>query len=144
MAASSELPLEAEGLGVAAVAPGWRSMIGRLVADRTALAGLIILTVVFTVAVAAPLIAPYDPNAQNVLHQFKGPSVHHLLGTDEFGRDEFSRIVFGARISVLTSLAIGVSILAIGVIVGTVSGLAGGLVDGLILRVVDVMLAFPN
>ncbi len=144
MVAKSALTAEAERLPLAAALGEKHALARRLVADRTALAGLVIIAVVLVVAVAAPLLAPHDPNAQDVLNQFKPPSAHHLLGTDEFGRDELSRIIFGARISVLTSLAVGAAILAIGVLVGTVSGLAGGLLDGAIMRTVDVLLAFPS
>jgi peptide/nickel transport system permease protein len=144
MAAKSALTAEAERLPLARALAGRRALGRLLIADRTALAGLLIVAIVLAVAVAAPLLAPHDPNAQDVLNQFKPPSAQHLLGTDQFGRDELSRIIIGARISVLTSLAVGAAILVIGVVVGTVSGLAGGLLDGAIMRVVDVLLAFPS
>lgn len=143
MAATSSLAAELEPIE-RPEALGRRVLIRELLADRTALVGLIIVAVMLSLALAAPLIAPYDPNAQDVYNQFNSPSLHHLLGTDQFGRDEFSRILFGARVSLLTSAAVGVAILAIGVLVGTVSGLAGGVIDGLIMRVVDVLLAFPS
>jgi peptide/nickel transport system permease protein len=144
MPAGSALTAEAETMTIAA-SPVERPALRRMVvANRTALAGLIIVGLVLFVAVAAPLLAPQDPNAQNILNQFQSPSAHHLLGTDEFGRDELSRIVYGARVSVLTSVAIGIAILAIGVLVGIVSGLIGGLVDGAIMRFVDILLAFPS
>jgi peptide/nickel transport system permease protein len=144
MAAKSALTAEAERLPPARALAGRRALGRLLIADRTALAGLLIVAIVLTVAVAAPLLAPHDPNAQDVLNQFKPPSAQHLLGTDQFGRDELSRIIIGARISVLTSLAVGAAILVIGIVVGTVSGLAGGLLDGAIMRMVDVLLAFPS
>src|SRR6516164_1808119 len=144
MADRSALRAKAERLPRAAALVEEDTLWRRLVADRTALAGLLIVAIVLAVAVAAPLLAPHDPNAQDVLNQFKPPSAQHLLGTDQFGRDELSRIIIGARISVLTSLAVGAAILVIGVVVGTVSGLAGGLLDGAIMRVVDVLLAFPS
>jgi peptide/nickel transport system permease protein len=144
MPASSVLTAEAERLRLAPVLAQTPALRRLILSNRTALVGLIIVGVVLLVALAGPLLAPYDPNAQNVLAQFKGPSVHHLLGTDQFGRDELSRIIFGARASVLTSLAVGAAALAIGVLVGVVSGLAGGLIDGAIMRAVDVLLAFPS
>ena len=116
----------------------------QLVRDRTALAGLIIVVLVIFVAVAAPLLAPQDPNAQNVVNRLQSPSWAHPLGTDNLGRDELSRIIVGARTSVLTTLAVGAAILLIGIVVGLVSGLAGGRLDGLVMRVVDVLLAFPS
>lgn len=144
MAAKSSLTAEAERLPVAAALRERNTLWRRLAADRTATAGLFLVAMILLVAVAAPLLAPHDPNAQDVLNQFRPPSARNLLGTDEFGRDELSRIIVGARISVLTTLAVGAAILAIGVLVGTVSGLAGGLLDGTIMRVVDVLLAFPS
>lgn len=144
MAAKSVLAAEAERLPLASALRQRNALWRRLVADRTALTGLLIVAIVLVAAVAAPLLAPQDPNAQDVLNQFKPPSAHHLLGTDQFGRDELSRIISGTRISVLTSLAVGVAILTIGVVVGTASGLAGGGADTVIMRVVDVLLAFPS
>jgi peptide/nickel transport system permease protein len=143
MAATSSLAAELEPLDHAEVM-GKRALARELVANRTALVGLIILVVVFALALLAPVIAPYDPNAQDVYNQFKGPSLHHLLGTDQLGRDEFSRILFGARVSLFTTAGVGVAILVIGVLVGTISGFVGGFLDGLIMRVVDVLLAFPS
>ncbi|MDQ6806606.1 MAG: ABC transporter permease subunit [Actinomycetota bacterium] len=144
MAASSALTAEAERLPPAAAlveSPPLRRLV---LSNGTALIGLIIIAVILGVALAAPLLAPFDPDAQDVLNQFKPPSAHHLLGTDQFGRDELSRIIFGARASVLISVAVGAASLAIGVLVGTVSGLAGGVIDGAIMRGVDVVLAFPS
>ncbi|HWF25138.1 MAG TPA: ABC transporter permease subunit [Solirubrobacteraceae bacterium] len=142
--ASTALTAEAERLPTVDALVDRPALRRLVVSDRTALIGLLIIVVAILVAVAAPLVAPSDPNAQNILAQFQSPSVHHLLGTDQFGRDELSRIIFGARVSVLTSLAVGAAILPIGVLVGTVSGLAGGVVDGAIMRAVDVVLAFPS
>ena len=120
------------------------SLLRQIARDRTALLGLVILAVMLAVAAAAPLLAPHDPDAQDVLHRYASPSAAHLLGTDNLGRDELSRIMFGARISLLTALAVGATILVIGIVVGTLAGLAGGVVDGLLMRIVDVLLAFPS
>ncbi len=144
MAATSELAAEAQHLGPAALTGDRPPLARQLVADRTALVGLVIVLVAVTAALAAPLLAGQDPNAQDVIHRLQSPSSHHLLGTDNLGRDELSRILHGARVSLLTTLAVGAGILLIGVVVGTLSGLAGGLVDGLIMRMVDVLLAFPG
>jgi peptide/nickel transport system permease protein len=144
MADRSALRAKAERLPRAAALVEEDTLWRRLVADRTALAGLLIVAMVLIVAVGAPLLAPHDPNAQDVLNQFRPPSARNLLGTDEFGRDELSRIIVGTRISVLTTLAVGIAILVIGLLVGTISGLVGGLLDGTIMRGVDVLLAFPS
>jgi peptide/nickel transport system permease protein len=143
MAVAPDLVAEAERMTPALLAG--RPRLGRqLIADRTALAGLVIVAVVVVVALAAPLLAPHDPAAQDVINRLQAPSVSHPLGTDQLGRDELSRILYGARASVLVALAVGAAILLIGIVVGMVSGLAGGLVDGLIMRTVDVLLAFPS
>ncbi|HWC25888.1 MAG TPA: ABC transporter permease subunit [Solirubrobacteraceae bacterium] len=119
------------------------SLLRRLVRDRTAAVGLLILAVLVVAALAAPLLTPYDPDVQNTSERFASPSLAHPLGTDHLGRDELTRVLYGARVSLLTTLAIGTTILLIGTVVGLVSGFLGGLVDGLIMRVVDVLLAFP-
>ncbi len=143
-AAASDLATEAQRLAPEALAVGRTGLARQLIADRTALVGLLIVSSVVAVALAAPLLAPHDPNAQDVLHRLRPPGSGHLLGTDNLGRDELSRLLYGARVSLFTTLGVGAAILAIGVVVGTLSGLAGGLVDGLIMRVVDVLLAFPS
>jgi peptide/nickel transport system permease protein len=120
-----------------------RSLVRELVRDRTALAGLVILVVMFALALAAPVLAPYDPDVQDVANRYAPPSGEHLLGTDNLGRDELSRILFAGRISLLTALAVGAATLALGIAIGTFAGFAGGVVDGLVMRVVDVLNAFP-
>jgi ABC-type dipeptide/oligopeptide/nickel transport system permease subunit len=121
-----------------------RSLIRELARDKTAVAGLIILIVMFGSAVAAPWIAPHDPRDQDVVNRYARPSTDHLLGTDNLGRDELSRLLHGARVSLFTALAVGVAILVIGIGVGLIAGFAGGFIDGVLMRIVDVLLAFPS
>ncbi|MBW3557267.1 MAG: ABC transporter permease [Actinobacteria bacterium] len=121
-----------------------RSLVHQLVRDRTALMGLMILAVLGGLALLAPLVAPHDPAAQDVLDRYAAPSLEHPLGTDQLGRDELSRLLYGGRTSLLTSIALGAGILVIGLAVGTASGFAGGIIDGAVMRVIDVLLAFPN
>ena len=107
------------------------------------LGGGLILFVVF-VALAAPLIAPYDPLALDVSNRLSPPSLKHFFGTDETGRDVFSRVLYGARISLRVGV-IAVSIaVTIGAILGMVAGFYGGIPDMLIMRFVDILLAFPG
>ncbi|MPZ65787.1 MAG: ABC transporter permease subunit [Pseudonocardiaceae bacterium] len=120
------------------------SLLRQLLGDRTALLGLLILVVLGLLALLAPWLSPHDPIAQDVLNRFAPPSAAHPLGTDHLGRDELSRLLHGGRTSLLTAVALGTAILLIGTAVGLVSGFAGGKVDGLIMRVIDVLLAFPN
>jgi peptide/nickel transport system permease protein len=144
MEATTDLGPEAQRLAPGPIAVGRRGLARQLVADRTALAGLVIVAVVVVVALAAPVLAPQDPTAQDVTNRLQGPSSAHLLGTDNLGRDELSRLLYGARVSLLTALAVGTGILLMGLLVGTVAGMAGGFVDGLLMRIVDVLLAFPS
>jgi peptide/nickel transport system permease protein len=124
--------------------PARPSLMRQLARDRTALIGLVILVTMAAVTVLGPILVPSDPDAQDVAHRFAAPSAAHPLGTDNLGRDELTRILYGGRVSLLTALAVGALVIAIGVAVGAVSGFAGGLVDGVIMRIVDVVLAFPS
>ena len=118
----------------------WR----RFTKNRLAVAGLVIIVMFALIAILAPVIAPYKPDATNFATAFRPPSAQHWLGTDELGRDLLSRVIYGARGSLLS----GILIVAIGVIVGVpvglFSGYYGGLVDDVMMRVVDAALAFPG
>jgi len=105
--------------------------------------GLSIVVFFIIVAVFAPLISPFDPTAIHFNKIFAAPSSTHFFGTDELGRDVFSRVVYGTRISLFVGfVAVGISV-AIGTILGLVSGYFGGWVDTIIMRFVDIMLSFP-
>jgi peptide/nickel transport system permease protein len=111
---------------------------------RAALAGLAILAVIGTIALAAPWIAPHDPIKVNPAEALQGPSLAHPFGTDQYGRDILSRAMVGARLSLLTGLGAVAVALAAGVALGLVSGVAGGWTDLLFMRLVDIMMAFPS
>ncbi|MGH2918603.1 MAG: ABC transporter permease [Solirubrobacteraceae bacterium] len=144
MEATTELTPEAQRLAPGPVVVGRIGLARQLVSDRTALAGLVIVTIVVVAALAAPLLAPHDPNAVDVANRLQPSGSEHLLGTDNLGRDEFSRLLYGARVSLFTTLAVGTAILLIGLVYGTLSGMAGGFVDGVLMRIVDLLLAFPS
>ena len=127
---------------------GWRPQRGlllrRLARDRAAITGLIVLTTFVLVAAAAPVLAPYDPtdvDARAILAPTDGD---HLLGTDNLGRDVLSRLIHGARWTLGTAFIAAVLIVAIGVTVGLIAGFFGGLIDDVLMRIVDVLLAFPS
>jgi peptide/nickel transport system permease protein len=121
----------------------WRRAVRRLVKRRGAMVGAVVVLFFVVVAVAAPLIAPYDPVATSWSAVRKPPSFEHWFGTDEIGRDVLSRVIFGARASLLAGVA-SVSIsLACGVPIGLVSGYVGGFLDGLLMRITDALLACP-
>ncbi len=113
--------------------------------NKMAVAGLILLIILFIIAVTAPLIVPYDKVVeQNIKQRFLKPSGEHLFGTDEYGRDMFARIIWGARYSL--SLGVGSIIISLifGALVGAVSGYYGGKIDSVIMRLMDVLLAIPQ
>ncbi len=109
-----------------------------------AVIGFIIIAGILLLALIAPLIAPYDPDAINVKAILLSPTSNHLMGTDGLGRDVFSRMLFGARISLMVGfVAVGIATI-IGIILGAIAGFYRGWVDTLIMRTVDVMLSIPT
>jgi peptide/nickel transport system permease protein len=106
--------------------------------------GFFILGILITVAIFAPLIAPYDPSAQMLNDTLKAPSLAHLAGTDEFGRDIFSRLVYGTRITIQTVLSVSLIVGPIGLIIGVVAGFFGGRTDAILMRATDIVLSFPS
>lgn len=121
-----------------------QSVFKKALSNPLALAGFVIILLVFLLAMLAPLIAPYDPNDINVKAILLGPSLQHWMGTDGLGRDVLSRMLYGGRISLLVGLvAVGIST-AIGIILGAISGFYRGWVDTVIMRLVDVMLSIPS
>ena len=121
-----------------------RIRVGQLRHDPSAVLGLVIVVGLLVLAVVAPWLPGPGPNEQDVVNRYASPSWDHPLGTDNLGRDELARILHGTRTSMLVSVAVGVVVLVIGVAIGTVSGLVGGFVDGIVMRLVDVLLAFPS
>lgn len=119
-------------------------MLRRMLETRLVGTGLLISAIVLVCALAAPLLAPYDPNEQDYLAITDPPSTAHLLGTDDLGRDLLSRIIYGSRVSLEVGLiAVAIAVVC-GVTLGMVGGYAGGLLDDLIMRFVDAVQAFPN
>lgn len=112
--------------------------------NRLAYAGGIIVLLLFLVAVFAPLISPYSPNDIDRRQILEPPSTRHLMGTDDLGRDVFSRMLWGARISLAVGfVAVGISTL-IGMVLGALSGFYGGWTDRIIMRFIDIMLSIPT
>ncbi len=116
----------------------------RITKHHLALAGLVILVPMFLCAVLAPLISPHDPVEPDLKNILAGPTWSHPFGTDTLGRDVFSRVIHGSRISLLVGfVAVGIATI-IGVMIGAVSGYLGGIVDDLAMRFVDLMMCFPT
>ncbi len=111
--------------------------------NRTLVAGLVLLGGFVFAALAAPVIAPYDPIFQDAAARLQPPSWAHPFGTDNFGRDILSRLIFGARVDLQMAL-IGVFFpLVIGTVIGAIAGYLGGIVDAVLMRLIDIILAFP-
>lgn len=116
----------------------------RLARNRFAVAGAAVVLLMLAVALLAPVIVHYSPNEINAWAVLEPPSLKHWFGTDDLGRDVFSRIIYGARISLLVGfVAAGIAVL-IGTILGVVSGFYGGWIDNILMRVVDIMFCFPT
>jgi peptide/nickel transport system permease protein len=147
-ALSSSLAPTAEGAAVARRPPGATGLttvaLRRLVRDRSALVGLAILALLALAALFAPAIAPYSPVEPHYEMALRGPGRGFLLGTDGLGRDELSRLLFGARLSLASVTLAAAEITLLGVTIGLLSGYYGGIVDGAIQRVIDVLLAVPS
>lgn len=116
----------------------------RFVRNRLALVGLGIVLLVIIVAALASVVAPYDPIAHNYDELLLAPSVNHLMGTDDLGRDLFSRVIFGTRYALLIGVAVVMLELLIGASLGFIAGYFGGKIDSLIMRLVDTVLAIPT
>ena len=109
-----------------------------------AMAGLVVALSLIALSLAAPLLATHDPGAQDLGDRLARPSAAHWFGTDELGRDVYSRLLFGGRITLGMVVAVVLLVAPLGLAVGCVAGYAGGLWDGLLMRVTDVFLAFPR
>lgn len=120
------------------------SILRRLFRDPLAVTGLVIVAVFILAALFAPLLAPHDPAAVDATQRLLSSSWEHPFGTDELGRDTFSRILYGARWSLGTAAVATTIVIFIGVAVGTLAGYYGGRLDAVLMRAVDVLLAFPS
>lgn len=124
--------------------PPWLEFMRRLARSKGALAGLVILILLIVVALLAPLISPFDPIKIDTSHYLYSPGSPYFFGTDQYGRDVFSRVLYGSRISLVIGLiSVGIASV-IGVTVGLISGYYAGWVDSVLMRVIDIMLAFPG
>ena len=141
---------ELESAEIALEAPSglWSEAWRRLIRNPGAILGGFLVSVFVVTAIFAPLIAPYSPKAQNLSllreGQAVGPTSGHWFGIDTLGRDEFSRIVYGARFSLLIGIVAVTIGLSVGMLLGSIAGYAGGFIDSVIMRAMDVMLAIPQ
>jgi peptide/nickel transport system permease protein/dipeptide transport system permease protein len=142
-------PVPAQAADLQAHSP-WREMLTRMRRNKTAVAGSVIVASFLVMALFAPLLAPHDPLEQSLYSKLKPPfwaergTIEYFLGTDDFGRDLLSRIVYGARISmVIGVVAVSIS-LFFGTVAGAIAGYYRGRIDNVIMRFMDLLLAFPS
>lgn len=121
---------------------GWEALV-RLFRNRAAALSLVYLVLLVVASALAPLIAPYDPLTADFGSIRQAPSAAHWFGTDEIGRDVFTRVLYGARVSIFVGLSVQAAATLLGVALGLIAGYVGGIADMLIMRVVDVMYALP-
>lgn len=121
-----------------------RALIRVFNVNKTSWVGLAILLAVIVIAVFAPLFTAHDPLAQDVTHQLSGPSVEHIFGTDEYGRDTWARLIYGARVSLAIGIASTVIAMLVGSAIGLLAGWYGGRFDAVMMQIMDVLLAFPS
>lgn len=116
----------------------------RLMKNRSAMFGLALVLIMILLSVLAPLIAPYDPNKTYAKEAFQSPSLKHLMGTDNLGRDQFSRLLYGGRYSLGLGFTASILAAVFGILLGCLAGFFGGWVDNLIMRSMDVIQAIPG
>lgn len=116
----------------------------KLIKNKFAVIGLTIILLLIIVALFAPVISSYTPSQQNLFERLQAPSFHHIFGTDDLGRDVFTRMIFGARISLAVGFISVFIILVIGTLLGIISGYYGGKIDYIIMRFTDIVLCFPT
>jgi peptide/nickel transport system permease protein len=121
----------------------WRALVRLFNANKTSWVGLVVFVAIVLVALAAPLLTTHDPIAQDVAQQLTGPSAQHIFGTDEYGRDTWARLIYGARVSLLIGLASTAIAMIVGSAIGLLAGWYGGKLDAVVMQIMDALLAFP-
>ncbi len=123
---------------------GGPSFVRRVLRSPSAAAGSAVVLLILAFALLAPLIAPYDPNLQETANRLMPPSALHWLGTDAFGRDILSRMIYGARPTLLLVLVVVLLMAPLGILVGTFAGFFGGITERLLMRITDIVMSFPR
>lgn len=116
----------------------------KMLANKLSIAGLIIFIVIFFICFAAPLITSYSSTKIDLRSILQAPSTKHILGTDKIGRDIFARILYGGRISIAVGLGSALIATLFGVSLGTIAGYKGGLTDGIVMKISEILMAFPQ
>jgi peptide/nickel transport system permease protein len=124
--------------------PSWRRALGKARSNPTTMAGAVICVLILLAALLAPWLSPLDPSEQDIISRLAPPGGDFLLGTDQFGRDILSRLLWGARISLTVSLGAIAAAMVVGGTIGMVSGYVGGRFDLITMQAMDVLLSFPS
>jgi peptide/nickel transport system permease protein len=122
----------------------WQQIARAFNANATSWVGLVLFAVIVAIALLAPVISPYDPLDQDIISRLADPSSEHWFGTDSYGRDILSRLIWGARLSLVISTVSILAAMVIGGIIGIVSGYVGGRFDMVVMQAMDVLLSFPS
>ncbi|MDF2678025.1 MAG: hypothetical protein K0Q97_2362, partial [Bacillota bacterium] len=121
------------------IAMAWR----RFRRNKLAMAGLLIIIVIFIIAVFAKFVAPYPFEEQHLKDSLKGPSLKYLFGTDQYGRDILSRVIYGSRVSLMVGIFSVTLAATLGCIIGAIAGYFGGAIDNILMRIIDIILSIP-
>jgi peptide/nickel transport system permease protein len=122
----------------------WRDALRRLIRNKPAVLGMVCIVIFVMAAILAPVIAPYGPLAGTLADRYQPPNAAHLLGTDTQGRDELTRILYGAQVSLQVGVIAVIMALIMGGVIGAIAGGVGGRIDAVLMRIVDVLLAIPG
>lgn len=134
----------AQGITAEPASHFWANIGRRLLQNRVGMLGIVLLAILAISAIGAPIFAPYDPLALNMTHALAAPTGAHIFGTDEFGRDVLSRVLYGGRVSLPVGfIAVGIGAV-LGIPLGLLAGYHGRALDAMIMRLMDIMLAFPG
>ncbi|MBD8688832.1 ABC transporter permease [Rhizobium skierniewicense] len=145
MNTSQTLPARPQASGALDRATGsFKSFFKKLADEPLGMFGFAVLLLLVIVAILAPWIAPYSATSQNLSQALQPPSFAHWAGTDEFGRDILSRLIYGTRITIQTVLAVSLIVGPIGLLIGIVAGFVGGRTDAFLMRATDIVLSFPS
>jgi peptide/nickel transport system permease protein len=121
-----------------------RIFLRKFVKNKLAVAGSIFLAIIILAAIFAPLIAPYTVDQQNLANKLKAPGAEYWLGSDRYGRDIFTRLLYGGRVSLLVAFGSVAGALLIGVSFGALAGYYGGIIDAILMRIVDIVISIPS
>ncbi|MDQ0340606.1 peptide/nickel transport system permease protein [Caldalkalibacillus uzonensis] len=122
----------------------WLIIISRFFQNKLAVAGLVCLILIILAVSFAPYLTPYEPHKQDLTNRLQPPSAEHWLGTDHVGRDIFTRILYGGRVSLMVGFSAMAIMITIGTLVGAIAGYYGGRIDAILMRTVDVFISFPS